>query len=243
MEPNTMSPLTRAAARFVLAFVLVFTQAGWAAQKETGSKAPVPRGTSQETKKEVPSVNEAAGPHEGIKVHGQWIIEIREPNGKLVTRREFENALSPFASPILTGFLGRNSSVGKWNVLLFGNPISASPCLDSVGSPVFCEVSEVNAVPPATFVSFTLTIANPTSGPNAGALVLSGTAIAQNTASAVNIGDVRTTLGFCAPSASTASACAGLGVGVPTISLTTLASPIPVSAGQQILVTVVITFS
>src|SRR5437660_9651652 len=40
---------------------------------------------------------------EGIKVHGHWTIEVRGPDGRLVERRQFENALVPstrtFAGP------------------------------------------------------------------------------------------------------------------------------------------------
>jgi len=35
----------------------------------------------------------AKGQHEGIKVHGHWTIEVRNPDGKLVSHTEFENAL------------------------------------------------------------------------------------------------------------------------------------------------------
>ena len=34
------------------------------------------------------------GAHEGIKVHGHWTIEVRNPDGTLAARREFENSLS-----------------------------------------------------------------------------------------------------------------------------------------------------
>jgi Na+-transporting methylmalonyl-CoA/oxaloacetate decarboxylase gamma subunit len=37
----------------------------------------------------------AKGTHEGIKVHGHWTIEVKNPDGKLVTHREFENSLAP----------------------------------------------------------------------------------------------------------------------------------------------------
>ena len=35
----------------------------------------------------------AKGTQEGIKVHGHWTIEVRNPDGKVVTHTEFENAL------------------------------------------------------------------------------------------------------------------------------------------------------
>jgi hypothetical protein len=33
------------------------------------------------------------GKQEGIKVHGHWIIEVKDPAGKVITHREFENSL------------------------------------------------------------------------------------------------------------------------------------------------------
>ena len=56
------------------------------------------------------------GPKEGIKVHGRWIIEVRNPDGKLVTRREFENALTPNGAAILTVLLARVYYVGTWSI-------------------------------------------------------------------------------------------------------------------------------
>jgi hypothetical protein len=35
----------------------------------------------------------APGMQEGVKVHGDWVIEVRNPDGKLAHRREFKNAL------------------------------------------------------------------------------------------------------------------------------------------------------
>jgi hypothetical protein len=43
------------------------------------------------------------GQHEGINVHGHWTIEVRNPDGKVASHTEFENALSPgfcFALPV-----------------------------------------------------------------------------------------------------------------------------------------------
>ena len=40
------------------------------------------------------AAREKGGRNEGIKVHGHWTIEVRNPDGKVVTHREFENALA-----------------------------------------------------------------------------------------------------------------------------------------------------
>jgi hypothetical protein len=57
------------------------------------------------------------GTHEGIKVHGHWVIEVRNPDGTLAQRREFENSLSPLQSQ-LQSLLAGNSVVGGWEIVL-----------------------------------------------------------------------------------------------------------------------------
>lgn len=50
------------------------------------------------------------GPSEGIQVHGHWTIEVRNPDGKVVSHTEFENALSPgFSFPLPTPTFGTQS--------------------------------------------------------------------------------------------------------------------------------------
>src|SRR5687767_7580490 len=48
-----------------------------------------------------------SGPKEGIKVHGRWTIDIRNPDGKLVSRRDFKNALTANGGAFLGRFLQR----------------------------------------------------------------------------------------------------------------------------------------
>jgi hypothetical protein len=43
---------------------------------------------------------------EGIKVHGHWTVEVRNPDGTVASRQEFENALDPIeGADLLTGLL------------------------------------------------------------------------------------------------------------------------------------------
>jgi hypothetical protein len=63
----------------------------------------------------------AKGTHEGIKVHGHWTIEVRNPDGTLVTHREFENSLTPFGNggaQLLAALLSRTLTTGGWAVFL-----------------------------------------------------------------------------------------------------------------------------
>ena len=54
------------------------------------------------------------GPHAGIQIHGHWTIEVREPDGTLVTHREFDNALVATGPETLASILSRQRSPGLW---------------------------------------------------------------------------------------------------------------------------------
>jgi hypothetical protein len=195
-----------------------------------------------------------SGPKEGIKVHGHWTIEIRNPDGRLVERREFKNALSAFGKASLARFLQRVSKPGEWIVELRSATFSPEgPCGTSslIGSP--CRIYEkASQLPEAssTEVFKTLTVSSQSETNNT---VLSGTATATRTES---ISTVATQLYRCP--ADTQGVCphipneecvTGLGgillcsPNVREFTGTTLATPINVVAGQIIQVTVVISFS
>ena len=83
---------------------------------------------------------------EGIKVHGRWVIEVQNPDGTVVERREFNNALQSGGQQILAGLLSRVSVPGRWAVH-FGNAphaAGASPCQGGTGHSFgnFCTLME-----------------------------------------------------------------------------------------------------
>jgi hypothetical protein len=55
---------------------------------------------------------------EGIKVHGHWTIDVRNPDGTLVTHSEFENALTAGGAATLSAILTRSVEPGFWRVIL-----------------------------------------------------------------------------------------------------------------------------
>jgi hypothetical protein len=77
----------------------------------------------------------AGGPSEGIKVHGHWTIEIRNPDGSLVSHSEFENALVPIQGPeLLAGVLANQLNVSSWELFLSdGSPDGRGPCSGGYG--------------------------------------------------------------------------------------------------------------
>jgi hypothetical protein len=76
----------------------------------------------------------AKGTQEGIKVHGHWTIEVKNPDGKVATHREFENALvgAGGAATLVDLLVGTYVPGGFYIVL---DPASGSgPCQSNNGS-------------------------------------------------------------------------------------------------------------
>jgi hypothetical protein len=100
---------------------------------------------------------EKGGSGEGIKVHGDWTIEIRNPDGSLDSRHEIKNALAG-GQQLLAGLLGNVYTDLGWGVWLWGvaggncNPcaVSVTPNVpvDAQGRPVgTLELSGSETVP------------------------------------------------------------------------------------------------
>jgi hypothetical protein len=183
-----------------------------------------------------------AGPVEGIEVHGHWTIEVRDPDGTLVERREFDNALASNGERFLTQLLARSQSLGNWQVRA-SCPVSAV-CVDMDSDPIseclIVEAGDPMATQPYFFETLSVSAAG---DPGPYSLTLSGNLTAQLDGS---ITAVDTIVLYCG-SATAPDDCVGAGVppreGMSIVTGTVLPSPVAVLTGQQVLVTVVITFS
>jgi hypothetical protein len=258
MRNGEWSKLVSVAGRILLAFLFVFSQSAWAGEdpKAKDNPKPTEKAVGQQTGEKTSSVVTPAktevedlqaesaeksaaeerpsgnGQHEGIKVHGHWTIEVRNPDGSLATRRVFENAYTP--TSFLASLLARQASVGFWSVGLNGTNTVPAPCLSS-GQPGACVIFEAGAsaagLAPSSNLFTTLTV-----NANANSLVLAGTATVGQTG-AINL--VSTTATSCPNSTPPSTPCIGQAQG---FTLTGIA-PISVSLGQLVSVTVVISFS
>lgn len=176
---------------------------------------------------------------EGIAVHGRWTIEVRDPDGGLVERREFDNALTIAGAAALAKTIGGLRVPAEWRVTLSrlstgGN----SPC---GGAPAECIAVTSTMLLTGPNIFETLSVSVPNSGPNADKLVLSGsvTALVDGV-----IDTVGSNILFCGPVRPPGTACgSGDLLGFSTITQASVSPAVSVVAGQQILVTVVITFS
>jgi len=208
----------------------------------------------------------AKGTHEGIKVHGHWTIETRNPDGKVVTHREFENSLaSKNGTTILANLLTGEATIGDWLVELETTtppPVTgpcgtggAYPCvLGPSGSSAFSGTNSAGFTTAATCAAYgncfsTVQVSLVSVGQGDGLtdeLQITGTATATGTG---QIGYVETQANTCigAPPAlspvppSTCFTATPVN-GFLTFTDATLSTPVPVSAGQTISVTVLISF-
>ena len=114
----------------------------------------------------------AQGPAQGINVHGHWVIEVRNADGTVQVRREFENALLPTGKTTLINLFTGGAPMGLWAITVTGNP---GPCSGQ------CNITEPN------FSGFggANTFKNLTKTANLGAseFVLQGSFVAANDAS------------------------------------------------------------
>jgi hypothetical protein len=181
--------------------------------------------------------SEGDGVGEGIQVHGDWVIEVRNTDGSVAERREFENALqSGTGTLFLANSLARVATPGVWGVFVTGGP-AAQPCGNAAAGCLMREPisSNLDQWPATHFPTLTVssTGQDPSSPPQ---VVLQGNFAAPQDGS-INI--VRTINCWSQPPNVDPSACNNSQV----ITETNISTPVNVVAGQQVLVTVRISFS
>lgn len=168
---------------------------------------------------------------EGIKVHGDWTITVRDPDGSVAARYEFKNALSVNASAdeFLARLLARQVTTGGWTVNLFT-------------SDGMCPFGPVCAITESAVSGFAdskdLTLAVPQSGPHAKKFVLKGSVRGLNAGNILGVGTHVRTCGNTTAAASCVS-----NSGAYFFTSKDLAAPIAIVNDQTVDVLVVISFS
>jgi hypothetical protein len=122
----------------LLGMVLSATSFSRAQSSATSTATPAAKSATVPAK--APALPPAKGQHEGITVHGHWTIEVRNPDGRVVTHREFENALTGGGQILLASLLSNQAVPGAWSVDLcttggatlcnpsvLGNPTTTAP--------------------------------------------------------------------------------------------------------------------
>ena len=201
--------------------------AGWSSEASAQPQTPVTNAVASSGR------TDHRGPSEGIKVHGHWTIEVHNPDGTVVSRREFENALESMGQTLLAAFLARVWSPGGWGIELSSPENGGHPCGNSTTT-VICHIFE-STYPGGTTLGVFRTLTVTRSGAGNGVLVLSGAATAGRTGSVSRVNTGVQQCNFLAN-------CVGSSFPPLAVTATTIA-PITVQTGQQIQVTVEISFS
>lgn len=232
--------------RILALAVLLAVSSVPATSQEKKSEQPAPRATTSN-----PSESNGKADHDGIKVHGHWTIEVRSKDGALVSHTEFENSLATGASAWFAKVLARQASWGPWGIIATsggagtfgfmtgGSAFPTGPC----DSGAACLLTEPAANFPSPF-SNTLTV-------SAGqTFQLLGTVTAKSSGAIKVVG---TFVLSCPATTSPANTCqsplnTGLLQGTPATGMVplteaTLPTPVNVQTGQQIAITVEISFS
>jgi hypothetical protein len=190
------------------------------------------------------------GLDQGIHVQGSWSIEVRDRDGSLVERRDFENELVSSGARLLSELLVSSTTAGNVKVYVSGDSPPCTTLSDGAGDPIGCLIIETGQDPAASPEDFAnLTKEVPDSGDNSGALVLDGSFTAQRESdvSIVEAGLYDT----CVPDLAPANCTYEMGTnsaGGRTLTSTTLEEgsdtpPVDVSEGQQVNVEVIISFN
>ena len=69
----------------------------------------------------------AAQTREGVRVRGHWVIEVRNPDGTLVKRREFDNSLAPGGARLMAQYFA-GFPPALWTIELGVYGGNTSPC-------------------------------------------------------------------------------------------------------------------
>ena len=221
-----------------------------------------PAGTAEDVKEPGAAPNDTG--HQGIKVHGHWLIDIRNTDGSLAEHRDFENSLVDNGFN-LAGLLAGTMTAGEPIISLTNALVTTTFCgfpqciLSEFANGAFKSLYQT-ACGTTMGCSPTLIPTVTTTG-TGGSTVYSLQLSAQTTATqAGTIATVSTVFSNCATQGATVSqvppsTCAAYSNlpagtiipgnaigGIPSFTSTTQ-SPISVSAGQQVQVTVILSFS
>jgi len=92
------------------------------------------------------TTTEGNGLSEGVTIHGDWVIEVQNPDGTLAEHREFSNAFMGPGKKIISDLLLSQKVAGRWSVHIKGTLPDGSnaPCGpgSGVGNGETCDIRQ-----------------------------------------------------------------------------------------------------
>jgi hypothetical protein len=108
-----------------------------AAQTATPRAAPT-AGQTAAAERESPSSGKPG--NEGIKVHGHWVIDVKNPDGSLAGHRDFENSLAD-GGQLLVGLLSGYFVAGGYDITLIGDVCPPTGGSNSTGCAIVSAIA------------------------------------------------------------------------------------------------------
>ena len=183
------------------------------------------------------------GPHEGIKVIGEWTIVVRDDAGREVQRSEFKNALNSQGKPTLASLLSRGRAISEWAILLDNGSGSLAGGQQPCGTPTdgeTCGLAErLSAQLPFSSVDYVAGLAVGSDPADPSKMRLTGSRKATNNG---GITTVTTMLSLCPPGPPSPTGCSSTQEFRFFSGTTNFTNPPLVAAGQTIDVTVSFSF-
>jgi len=191
---------------------------------------------------------------EGMKMHGHWVIDVRNPDGTLAEHRDFENSIQFGGQAYLIGLMAGYVVPSDYVIDIGTNGVLTPPCVLNGSQGCFIvrslATSPGNFLCPLSVCSTNLTYTFNQSNFVNSSMVLAGSVTANQ---AGTIAAVATFAGGCPStttqtslttvSPATCNASTAVPLSLIEMTATTLANPINVVSGQLIQVTVTISFS
>jgi hypothetical protein len=138
--------------------------------------------------------------HEGVKMHGHWIIDVKNADGTLAEHRDFENTITGFGQELLAGLL--SGYIVPSDYAIFLTTSGTPPCTETQGFPGCGIVRSLTTLPASELCQFYPCFAGLTysanlidSGSGGSSFVLAGSFTANQ---AGTITEVETLYGTCA---------------------------------------------
>ncbi len=94
----------------------------------------------------------AGGLRTGIRVHGRWTIVVRNPNGSIAAKREFENTLQLDGVNALPIVLGGYAAPGGWEIMMGGATGTPGPCGNGGSVPIVGQTASIQVSGPCLIV-------------------------------------------------------------------------------------------
>jgi hypothetical protein len=198
------------------------------------------------------------GLHQGIKLHGHWIIDVKNPDGKLVQHRDFQNSILYDGQQYLTALMSGYAVAGTYAIYFANNGATNTNAVCTAGQFPYCAIVQSTTaslgpqfcsfyqcvggltVTPTFGVGPTVKLAGNITAPNAGIIAVVYTA--PSGCNAQGVTTVQPTSVATITPAQCMVTTGGYSMG-GTSTGTTLASPVSVVAGQIIQITVTLSFS